>query len=426
MACVDPPLGEDPSALDLFPVGFDEYADGPVRGSVYYPAQDDGQGQPFHTRLGGTGRVPIAFMAHGNHNPADPSHLGYDYFQNRLAKMGIIAVSVDCNALNGPFGGVSNIEDRADLIIDSIRHFQILDGDAQSRFFQRIDFARLGLMGHSRGGDAMVTIPDVLPPIGVTIRAVLALAPTNFRYWFRLPTIRPSGYAFMTILPAADGDVVDNNGAQFYDHAAPGPYKAQQYVHSTNHNFFNRRWVANDGVTSVVARGQHERILDVYGTALFRSRLLGHATHAHLDGTQLPSGALTSLVHQSLAYETAQTIDDHEDGNGIGFNSLGLPTAQSGGAIADEFPFDQVAGAFNQSFFGLSTGMVMQARETGATFTSTVRSLDLRRRELWVRTAEVAERVLPRMPPDSRSDSTTARSSHGSIPTRWAVYPAPS
>jgi len=34
-------------------------------------------------------------MAHGNHCPAsDPSHLGYDYFQADLAKMGIIAVSV--------------------------------------------------------------------------------------------------------------------------------------------------------------------------------------------------------------------------------------------------------------------------------------------------------------------------------------------
>ena len=67
-------------------------------GSVYYPAEDDGQGQPFNSRLAGVGRVPIVVMAHGNHSPADPSYLGYDYFQHALAKMGIIAVSVDCNA----------------------------------------------------------------------------------------------------------------------------------------------------------------------------------------------------------------------------------------------------------------------------------------------------------------------------------------
>lgn len=395
VACVDPPFTQDPSALDLFPVGSDEYTDGPVHGSVRYPAEDDGPGQPFNARLAATGRVPIVVLAHGNHDPADPSYLGYDYFQDSLARMGIIAVSVDCNALNGGSSGVGNIEARADLIIDSIRHFQALDADAGSRFFERIDFARLGLMGHSRGGDAVVTLPTVLPPIGVTILAVLALAPTNFRYWAGMPTIEPSGYAFMTILPAADGDVVDNNGAQFYDRAKPGPYKSQQYVYSTNHNFFNRQWALDEGVTSVVSRGEHERVLDVYGTAFFRSRLLGHGTHVFLDGRQRPTGVLTSLVQQSFAYEGSPTIDDHEDGNGIGTNSLGLPTSQSGGMAADEYPFDQVSAAFNPSFFGLSVGMVMEPKETGAVFRSSVRSLDFSDVELWLRAAEVAEGQLP-------------------------------
>jgi hypothetical protein len=137
VACIDPPVSGDPSALDLFPVGHTEYADGPVKGSVYYPGDDDGQDQPFNTRLATLGRAPIVVMAH-----------------------------------------------------------------------------RLGLMGHSRGGDAVVTIPTLIGSIGVTIRAVLALAPTNFRYWAGMSTLAPNGYAFSTILPAADSDVVDNNGAQ--------------------------------------------------------------------------------------------------------------------------------------------------------------------------------------------------------------------
>jgi hypothetical protein len=43
--------------------------------------------------------------------------------------MGIIAVSVDCTALNGPGGGLQNIEDRVDLIIDSIKHTVFVDVD---------------------------------------------------------------------------------------------------------------------------------------------------------------------------------------------------------------------------------------------------------------------------------------------------------
>ena len=395
VACVDPPVTGDPSGLDLFPVGHLEYADGPVKGSVYYPAVDDGEGQPFHERLATLGRVPIVMMAHGNHSPADPSYLGYDYFQASLAKTGLIAVSVDCNALNGGAAGVGNIEDRADLIIDSIKHFQVLDATPGNVFSGRVDFDRLGLMGHSRGGDAVVTIPDVIGSIGVSIRAVLALAPTNFRYWYGMPTIAPQGYAFSTILPAADGDVVDNNGAQLYDQSEPAPYTCQVYVHSANHNYFNRQWAFDDGVTPVFARATHERILDVYGSALFRSILLGDGSAAYLLGTAKPVGVPTEAIDLAYRVKKAETVDHHDDGNGIGDNSLGLPTSVSGGAIAEEHPFDQVGGAFNDSFFGLTVGMVLQSEEEGGDFRSEVGDVDLSKAQVWVRVAEVVQGSVP-------------------------------
>lgn len=395
VACIDPPIAGDPAALDIFPVGHSEYADGAVKGSVYYPADDDGADQPFNKRLADVGRTPIVFLAHGNHDPDDPSYLGYDYFQASLAKAGLIAVSVDCNALNGFTSGVGNIEDRADLVIDSIKHFQTLDGTPGSGFTGVIDFARVGLMGHSRGGDAVVTLPTVLPAMGVTIRAVLALAPTNFRYWAGMSTIAPAGYAFMTILPAADGDVVDNNGAQFYDQSTPDPYTSQVYVHSTNHNFFNREWLFDDGVTPVLARGSHERVLDVYGSALFRNRLLGHATDGYLLDTVRPLATPLSAIHLAYRVEGALTVDHHDDGNTISTNSLGRPTSATGGTVADEFPFDQVAGAFNGSFFGLTVGMVMLGRERSAEFRSEVGKEDLRRRQVWLRVAEVVDGAIP-------------------------------
>ncbi|WP_165067072.1 alpha/beta hydrolase [Paludisphaera rhizosphaerae] len=397
VACVDPPITGNPAALDLFPVGNTEYDNGAgVRGSVYYPAEDDGKNQPFNKRLTKLGPAPIVVMAHGNHNPADPSYLGYDYFQADLAKMGIIAVSVDCNALNGPGGGVQNIEDRADLIIESIKHFQAEAADITSTFFQRIDFKRLGLMGHSRGGDAVVTVPSVISLSGVTIRGVLALAPTNFRFWAGLSTIQPKGYAFMTLLPAGDGDVVDNNGAQFYDQASPDPYKSQLYVHFTSHNLYNRQWLNDDGVGPPrIPRVEHERILSSYGCAFFRSVLLGHATEVYLAGYQKPGGVLHQNVYTSFMKNGQTTIDNHEDGNGIGKNSLNLPTAQSGGLIADEFPFAQAPaggpapGAFNGSFFGLTTGMVTGPGGSSRLFRSEIGGKDLTKKEIWIRAAEV-------------------------------------
>ncbi|MGH3145245.1 MAG: hypothetical protein ACRDTR_05535 [Rubrobacter sp.] len=397
VACVDPPTGASPDSLNLFPVGWFEYAEDGIRGSVYYPARDDGVGQPFNDRLAALGRAPIVFMAHGNHTPADPSYLGYDYFQQHLARMGIIAVSVDCNALNGGGAGVQNIEARADLIIDNIAYFQGLDSDAGSVFFGRIDFGRVGLMGHSRGGEAVVTIPTVISLPGVTIRSGLALAPTNFRSWAGLSTIPPQGYAFMTILPAGDGDVRDNNGAQFYDRADPDPYKSQLYAHYTNHNFFNREWLDDDSLwtppqPAVMARGDHERILSAYGCALYRATLLGHATTAYLVGNRLPAGVPSQHVHLSFTREEALTVDDHEDNNTIHQNSLGLPTAQLLGMSADEFVFARTPGAFNNSFYGESTGMVVEAGRPGRAFRTELREpVDLYRHAVWIRAAEVTD-----------------------------------
>lgn len=399
VACVAPHVFGDPSALDLFPVGHTEYSDGGgVHGSVHYPADADGDATPFNTRLAATGRVPVVVMAHGNHSPGDPSYLGYDYFQATLAKMGVVAVSVDCNATNGNYGDWSNIEARADLIIDSIKHFQGLDSTPGSRFANRLDFGRVGLMGHSRGGDAVVLVPAVIGAIGVTIRSVLALAPTNFAYWEGLPTIAPAGYAFATILPAADGDVHENNGAQFYDLAAPGPFCSQIYVDGANHNFFNRQWALDDGVTAVHTRPVHERILAVYGSALFRSTLLGDGSAAYLTEELRPAG-VPPAVHLSYRRDDATTVDSHDDGNGIGVNSLGRPTSATGGAVADEYPFDRSGAAYNDSFFGLTTGMVLTARERGGgDFRSEIGGEDLRERQVWVRAGEVVAGPLPAAP----------------------------
>lgn len=401
VACVAPPVAGNPAGLDLFPVGNLEYDGGTVnvggatlnvRGSVYYPAEDDGQGTAWHERLARLGPVPIVFMAHGNHSPSDPSYLGYDYFQIALARMGMAAVSVDCNQLNGSAAGSGNIIDRADLINASIAHFIALAA-ADPIFGGHIDFSRVGLMGHSRGGEAVVISPGRASlPGGVSIKSVLALAPTDWG----ATSGPPSGYDFMTLLPAADGDVRDNDGAKYYDRCLPVTYKSQLYVHQANHNFFNREWLNNDnnGSLPTLPRWRHEQTLLAYGCALFRHSLLGHGTRGHLSGHQRPAGVLTDQVHLSFKQNKAITVDDHEDGNTIHTNSLNGATTQSGLA-ADEHGFSQfAANSFNGSFFGDSEGMVAVPKKKNGTFRSplvTPKPISLLGREIWIRAADVFE-----------------------------------
>jgi len=401
--CVDPPATYDPSALDLYPVGNVEYDGGTVtilgstyhvKGTVYYPAEDDGDSQPFNERVRNHGPIPIVFMAHGNHKTSDPSHLGYDYFQIALARMGIIAVSVFSNEANGQAGGPPNIITRAQLIISSIAHFQNLNSGGDRLFGDRIDFSRVGLMGHSRGGEAVVVVPEIISLAGVTIKCAISLAPTNFgASWGR-----PTGYAFLTILPAMDGDVVDNNGAVFYDQAMPDPLKCQIYANHTNHNYFNRQWTNDDtrGELPIMARQDHERVLSAYGCAFYRNQLLGHNTSGFLLYKELPAGVLTANVHLSFAIsEAAMTLDNFEDGNWIGTNSVGQPNTQLGGLTADEYPFSQGPfGRFNDSFFGNTIGMVTRSYETSGTFRWQLADpISLTDREVWIRCADVYDGI---------------------------------
>lgn len=396
--CVAPPVDGDLSALDLFPVGTHEYDGGGtdidgfhyhIRGSIYYPADDDGVDKPFNARLAATGRVPIIVLVHGAHSPTTPSYQGYDYFQSQLAQMGFVAVSVDereTDQSSDWVGWTSNIVRRAELAIASIGFVQQLD--ANGPIFQgRIDFSRLGLMGHSRGGDCVIAVAERITLPGVTVKAVLSLAPVNSG----ANSGKPHDYPFMTFLPAADGDVVDNNGAQFYDQAQPDLIKTQLYIDHANHNYFNRQWLNDDtsGGLPIMSRPDHERILSTYGCAFFRHTVRGDATGGYLVGTILPPGVQNQNIHLSYDVAGVRVVDNYE-GHPITIDSEGQPTAQFGGLVAGDFPFARVPGAFNASFFGNTTGNVAVSKETGGDFRSQLAGrADLRHAEIRVRAAEV-------------------------------------
>jgi hypothetical protein len=401
--CVAPHVTVDPSGLDLFPVGTTDYDGGTVsvggqtrhvRGNVFYPAETDGAKEPFNKRLAKRGAVPVIFMAHGNHSPADPSFLGYDYFQQSLAKMGFVAVSVDCNELNGSIGGPGNIIDRADLINASIAHFQSLNAGGPI-FRRRLDLKKVGLMGHSRGGEAVVISPTrPSKPANVVVLSVLSLAPTDWG----ATSGPPQGYDFLTLLPAADGDVIDNDGAKYYDRCLPPSFKSQLYVHNACHNYFNRQWLNNDngGALPTMGRSDHERVLLAYGCAFFRRVLAGHGTAGFLVGSELPPATPTSLVHLTFKWSSATTVDDHQQNNTIAVDSLNQPTTQSG-LTADEYGMSQTAAhQFNGSFYGDTIGMVAVPRGTGGTFRSQLPpGTRIGGKEIWIRVGDVFEGSFP-------------------------------
>src|SRR4051794_6838614 len=103
--------------------------------------------------------------------------------------MGIIAISIAENERSAR-NGTSNIIERAQLGWTSVRHFQALDSGGDPVFGGRIDFGRTGLMGHSRAGEAVVAMTAIGAPVGVSVRGVLAVAPTDSG----ATTFEPHGY----------------------------------------------------------------------------------------------------------------------------------------------------------------------------------------------------------------------------------------
>ncbi|NUO07657.1 MAG: S8 family serine peptidase [Candidatus Brocadia sp.] len=442
-ALLDRPCGAstagaiDPTAGGGFQPGNSNYTSGTisafgdtleVRGNIFYPAAVAGSGVPFALTAGGAS--PIVFIAHGNHarfhDPAERrrergnnpggwtrigNHRGYVYLQEALARLGIISVSVDCHDLNGPTPMSNiNIAQRAMLIIAAMRHFQALNTPGSGSIFEgRIDFLRVGLLGHSRGAESVLFVPSITSSgvasllqglQGVTFRGVISLAPTDTA----TVTSAPAGIPFMAILPAADGDVRDNDGAKFYDQTAPSPFKVQLYIHRANHNFFNTEWVNSEWQRPwpsvggpppaqpeppLMTEAEHRRILSVYATAFFRHTLLGTPFIEVLTGRETPPGVNNADIQISAEISTATTVDDYENSN-IRINTLGQATVDAGTLTSREVAFSQPGAGPDTTYFGNTHGMVAQSPTAMGTFREPfIGEINLAGREVWLRAAEV-------------------------------------
>jgi hypothetical protein len=116
----------------------------------------------------------------------------------------------------------------------------------------KMEMQRVGLMGHSRGGEGVTDFIrfNRLRPSGriYNLQAVMALAPIDSQKQV------PLGTNFGVILPACDGDVSTLSGANAYERSkypnGADPFaKVQLYVQGADHNYFNTIWTNDDGAS---------------------------------------------------------------------------------------------------------------------------------------------------------------------------------
>ncbi|MCR1786431.1 Ig-like domain-containing protein [Nocardioides carbamazepini] len=286
-------------AIDLAAIGG---VRGEVEGKLYLPTT--GGERPVvlllhgrHTSCYGTNPNPLRWPCSATQKSI-PSYVGYDGTARALASRGYAVVSISANAINSndnQLAADQGAQARGQLILDTLDlladagagepvelHDDATDDDvtldealdkgtvalaeradgfvtppaplddvSAADLVGRFDLDRVGMMGHSRGGEG-VTSAAVLntlreQPFG--IESILPLAPVDFGR-MTVPDV-----AMNVVLPYCDGDVSNQQGQHMLDDSryafGDDSLRTGTWVMGANHNFFNTVWTPGVYLNSV-------------------------------------------------------------------------------------------------------------------------------------------------------------------------------
>ena len=243
-----------------------------------------------------------------------PSHKGYQYLQQFLARRGFVSVSILTNLANKTN---ALIRMRSETVFASINVLRNEADRSDSRYFKKLDFGTVGLIGHSRGGDCVI---DVLKlntdpqrhagrdPLG--IQAVCAIAPTDMTgaaTTGRLDVTDADKVAYLVVYGSQDSDVdgvrlvnnLDQHGTGFRHYDRSTAPKAMVFINGANHNRFNTEWGNDDigHITGTILSGNVQRRLAEQYIGAFFSNFLG--------GNNADIGLLTGQTNNAQAVDVA-------------------------------------------------------------------------------------------------------------------------
>ncbi|GIM97415.1 Ig-like domain-containing protein [Paractinoplanes toevensis] len=219
---------------------------------------------------------PVIILVHGNHGSCDSgqdsttatcaqfkhNENGYAYLAENLATWGYTTFSISQDQLmmrqdNNKGKGMHSRRTLIAATLDAITAANRSKGlplDAHTTIGTtlsgHLDMTRIGLMGHSRGGDAVTSFLDYnkIRTDGprYPISGVISLAPVDYER--KAPTDLP----YLTILPMCDGDVSNLQGARFFERGQytdpDNPFPRIQVEHlGAIHNWYNTVWYADGG-----------------------------------------------------------------------------------------------------------------------------------------------------------------------------------
>ncbi len=212
----------------------------PINGKIWYPEEE--------------GTFPVVLCVHGNHKAKEYSEFGYAYLGELLASRGYIFSTVDQNFLNQRKG--SENDARAILMLYHAKTILSWNYDDSTPLYGKIDTDNIALIGHSRGGEAVVTsalfneLPYYLDNGNIKfnwdlpIKTVISLSPVEGQYRPGDHPLSPSYVDYLLLHGSHDGDVDSFKGARFFNRNLPdnGHFRSWYWIYGANHAQFNTTW----------------------------------------------------------------------------------------------------------------------------------------------------------------------------------------
>jgi hypothetical protein len=324
----DPGVYTDPAFLHVG--GFDYVNEGslavvdddgvphtvPLTARVKFPADVAGASQASQIS-NVKASYPMTIIVHGMGH----DYRAYDYLLTHWAANGFIAASIH---LVG-----QTATDRAKVLFEHI-------GKLKTKFGAKAQ-NNIGIMGHSRGGEGVATVPRLNQQgsLGHDFRAVISLAPTNQHVDEHI--VPPWATPYYVIYGSLDGDVTGegapsqgllNSGFALYD-KADGESKAMLFVYGATHDRFltapsspdlDYGWLTPADQAKALSATAHQAIARAYMTAYFRQQLLLDPQYEELfKGEWVPPSVATADAGKAKLFSQyraapadRKTIDDFE------------------------------------------------------------------------------------------------------------------
>ena len=255
---------------------------------------------------------------------------GYDYFARALASYGIAVVAVGTNDIQSVDGLAADAGDSAGRLriafahLDALRRYSnglVAAAPIGDKLIGKLDFTRIGFVGHSRGGAALGNIlrdNAALKGFRYSIKAVLMIAAGGSMKAFGPDGtvladgddnfMRLQGVAIAGISGDCDGDGSDVGFGIFarskYGDQDPYP-KYYWRVAGANHNFFNQLFTTDDADKSYGAPGPSF-------SAACNSKAVGSLRLSRPDQQRIARGYITAFFRRFLLSENA--LDDFLSG----------------------------------------------------------------------------------------------------------------